>query len=344
MKRMTPDLEELLYEVSSRWTMCGLEPKPLNKSLVGHFISRAYRKCNLPAPEIYYASSPLASQAIACELKVRSRHWHMPSMLDRMNLEEQIFFLPKVGRQVRETVWLSGRRVYFVKRGVETQMRRFLEQMFEPFFDDYRIVQACLFYDFFRLAGVLGEKIGGIDDLFRYVAEGGVFMTLCEASNVIVCPNPTTVHFDVNGDLHNETGPALSWDDGFCLRFIHGKAQEVPETVLTSSPPGHRYELLRLLRERTSGVRRDFLTHHHTDIFSHGLMARIIDEWDTPWGVYDLISIESPKIDGSLVYLKMVNPSTGEWHLECVPPVTTCEEALAWRDGESSYTMPAILT
>jgi hypothetical protein len=44
-------------------------------------------------------------------------------------------------------------------------------------------------------------------------------------------------------------------------------------------------------------------------------------------------------------FLKMQNPSTGEWHIEGVhPSCRTVEQALAWRNGEEEYIMPRTLT
>lgn len=61
----------------------------------------------------------------------------------------------------------------------------------------------------------------------------------------------------------------------------------------------------------------------------------IIDEWND----YSLLEFIIPHIDLydrplKAIFLKMKNPSTGEWHIEGVPPdIKTCKEALSWRIG-----------
>jgi hypothetical protein len=59
---------------------------------------------------------------------------------------------------------------------------------------------------------------------------------------------------------------------------------------------------------------------------------------------YELITLDLG--DGrNRPYLKMLNPSTGTYHLEGIEPtINTVDRALAWRNGVENYESPLVLT
>ncbi len=116
--------------------------------------------------------------------------------------------------------------------------------------------------------------------------------------------------------------------------------------------------------------RRYIIDYYGMDAILATLEHRVIDSDTIRGNPYDLVEVEIPFSDweepGELVrglYLRMVNPSTGEIHFEGVPNYhegfaksrdedlrdetilsPTVRAALAWRDGESRYRIPKVLT
>jgi len=109
---------------------------------------------------------------------------------------------------------------------------------------------------------------------------------------------------------------------------------------------------------------------HRRAIIDHFGMNNILDSFDKKTldidtidgRPYELISINLPVSmnqdeTASCLYLKMTNPSTGEYHFEGIPNISsrhrpwspsiadnTVKAALAWRDNELEYQKPEVLT
>ena len=95
------------------------------------------------------------------------------------------------------------------------------------------------------------------------------------------------------------------------------------------------------LKEKNAEVRREIVKKIGIENVYKKLPVTIIESSD----VYDLINIDLQ--DGRIrPYLKMINPSTGDLHIEGVhPSCTTIHGALAWRNGiNGEWIEPETLT
>jgi hypothetical protein len=113
--------------------------------------------------------------------------------------------------------------------------------------------------------------------------------------------------------------------------------------------------------------RRHLINYFGMDAIIAGLDPVVIDTDTINRNPYALVSVKFPFADfgqsDTGTYLRMVNPSTDEIHFEGVPNYdaslaksrdlrrrrrtilsSTVKAALAWRDGETRYTVPKILT
>jgi hypothetical protein len=62
-------------------------------------------------------------------------------------------------------------------------------------------------------------------------------------------------------------------------------------------------------------------------------------------GDYTLYEVDLGGRTGKWPYLRMLNPSIGTWHVECVGRgCRTVEAALAWRNNDETYIAPEVLT
>jgi len=95
------------------------------------------------------------------------------------------------------------------------------------------------------------------------------------------------------------------------------------------------------LKEKNAEARREIIKKVGIEKVVQRLGANVIDKW----GLYELLTLDIPGMTVNPTYLKMLNPSVGVWHLEGVPPeIKSCQEALAWRDGEAEYILPDTIT
>lgn len=136
------------------------------------------------------------------------------------------------------------------------------------------------------------------------------------------------------GAIHNDNGPAISYGGGIDIYFLNGV--KVPKYVVTTPPD--QFDLQKILGSVNAEVRREIVRKVGIERMFKQLPIAIISKR----GNYELLSINIG--DGrKRPFLKMVNPSTGDYHIEGVhPTIGTVEEALAWRNGVD--TLPLILT
>lgn len=125
----------------------------------------------------------------------------------------------------------------------------------------------------------------------------------------ILTDRPTVLTLDDAGDLHNETGPAMAWSDGYALYFWHGvavpgEAIEHPETYPTD----------KVFSEPNTEVRRALIEKIGWDRLAEDLGLKEVQR--DRWGI--LLKAGRRVDSEALVLVKMVN-STPEGHYERVP-------------------------
>jgi len=134
--------------------------------------------------------------------------------------------------------------------------------------------------------------------------------------------------------LHNDSGPAVLYRDGYTLWFLNGV--DVGELIVTT--PADQLDVNLILTTKNAEVRREIVRKIGIERVCDKLKARVIDIQ----GDYSLLLLDLQ--DGrKRPYLKMLNPSIGTYHIEGVPPdCDTVEKAIAWRNQTSEK--PVILT
>jgi hypothetical protein len=191
------------------------------------------------------------------------------------------------------------------------------------------------FYDCMRsVVGVEFDEDCGFDVWLRFIKNAGVFATVLCEEVAFVCVKPCAVRRNDAGDLHSETGPAIEWRDGYGQFYLNGVA--VSEELVTT--PANALDPYLLLKEQNVEVRREIVRKIGIDTVVAKLGAEVLDSQ----GDYALLLLDLG--DGRRrPYLKMLNPSTGTWHVEGVDPrCETVASALTWRNGTD--TRPSVLT
>jgi len=114
---------------------------------------------------------------------------------------------------------------------------------------------------------------------------------------------------------------------------------------------------------RNVAARTELIEHFTMETILEDMSHNVVDTNTVDGRKYELLRFDFPVVrNGKVVeetrevtYLKMINPSTGETCVEGIPnncnstwsreiTTNTVLQALAWRDGEDSYTVPIALT
>jgi len=168
-----------------------------------------------------------------------------------------------------------------------------------------------------------------------------------------IIPRYYRIHRNEDGRVHCETGPAIEFTDRPSIYALNGIRME-KEIVLT---PADKIDPHILLKEKNVEVRREIIKKIGIERVVETLAKRVVEKYTHH---YDNVSLEYELVDldlgdieplvnkigrnpetGNMMaitthrpYLKMKNPSTGDWHVEGIPiQIHTVREALKWRNG-----------
>ena len=144
---------------------------------------------------------------------------------------------------------------------------------------------------------------------------------------VILSERPNRLELNSRGLLHSENGPAIQFPDGFAVYALNGVC--VPEAIVMT--PADKLDAKLILTETNAEIRREILRKITIERFMKFAQPKVLEEK----GVYKLLEITGlPDRMPRMVYLQMINPSIGTFHLEGVhPDCKTVQDAINWRAG-----------
>ncbi len=179
------------------------------------------------------------------------------------------------------------------------------------------------FYNFFLEVCNL-EECKRLEPLMNLAEHCGWWLPYDE---VCFCSEkPKTIHFNSEGVLHKDGGPAISFRDKFGIYSLNGVrvSKEIAETPATKLNP------ILVAKEKNVEVRRELVRKIGVERIYQKLGGKVIDKKNE----YELVTLNLGD-DRTRPFLKMENASVpGVFHLEGVPPNTkTVEEALTFRNG-----------
>jgi hypothetical protein len=150
---------------------------------------------------------------------------------------------------------------------------------------------------------------------------------------VILTEKPTQIHRDGRNRLHNTSGPALGYSDGWGVYAVHGV--RVPRDIIESR------ELLTITRissEKNSEVRRVMIDLYQADKYVRDSGSKLIHEGRDGRRLWS----RSVPDDESIVMVEVTNSTkepdgTFKKYMLRVPPDTrNADEAVAWTFGMTS--------
>lgn len=202
-----------------------------------------------------------------------------------------------------------------------------------PYFSGSYDVNIFAFYDY--CITELGIKIE--DELLKkynaWKATHNLGLIFPFDDKCIVTEKPIEIHRKGNV-LHNETGPAIRYSDGFSVYILNG-VRMIKEYVET---PWDKLDAKIIIKEKNAEVRRELVRKIGIERVVENLGAKVIDVE----GDYELLLLNiGDKVDRP--YLKMKNPSIGVYHIEGVSPeCRTVKDAIKFRNGSDEK--PSVLT
>ncbi|MBE0427230.1 MAG: hypothetical protein IBX72_11385 [Nitrospirae bacterium] len=224
--------EELLWKTMEIWFNNAYAKKDFNRDLIEDSIGWLYSIAGLKKPEISYAKSPLQCQSIASIRKI-TEHKNQITSSDlarhiRCTIEKQFnettLLSDLVYKEVRERVWDQLSLVVEGKCLIERYLKRNLKGKLIKFSrDGIAAFQWCSYYEFFQEIGVITSN-SSFDKYRNFIFNSGIFLSIYDKDNVIVCPNPLRVYFNKELQLHYVDGAAISWEDGYKLYCLSGHA------------------------------------------------------------------------------------------------------------------------
>jgi hypothetical protein len=232
----------------------------------------------------------------------------------------------QVESQVESQVWSQ------VWSQVRSQVESQVKDIVWPYLNGNLWAGYFSFYDFCNK--VLGIKFQVQDKWDLLLKTSDVSLIYPFKDFIVVSEKPTNIKMK-NMMLHNEKGPSVSYADGFCLYALNG-VRVSKELVETSA---EKLDPQLVAKETNAEIRREIVRKIGIERICHKLGSSLLEK---RWG-YELITLNLG--DRVRPYLKMVNPSTGTYHLEGIEPsIKTVEDALNWRNGIKKYEEPLILT
>jgi len=154
------------------------------------------------------------------------------------------------------------------------------------------------------------------------------------SDTVILSERPTCLHRDDRHRLHNTSGPAIQYPDGWGVWAVHGV--RVPQYIIENP---ENLTPQRITDEENVEVRRIMLERYGAGRYLHDIGAVVLDADVDPLGnPRRLLRAELPN-DEPLVMTEVTN-STPEldgskkvYHERVPGSITTLEEAFAWQWG-----------
>jgi hypothetical protein len=139
---------------------------------------------------------------------------------------------------------------------------------------------------------------------------------------------------NANG-LHCDGSPAVEYRDGTKIWALNGV--RVPQWLSETSH--QKLDPKKFAEIKNAEVRREFVRKVGIERICLALGTKVMDKQKD----YELHEIDLGGETGKWPYLKMLNPSIGVWHMECVDKTCrTVKDAITWRN--QSDLEPKILT
>ena len=317
---LTKNQKDLFPKFVRKWTEIGLCTRPADRLVAEDGVRLAYKIAELEPPtRIVWCGSPLSlglTKAIIFGLKDQG-----DSVWDSVG--DSVW--DSVGDSVRASVWDS------VRASVRDSVRASVGDSVWASVGDSVYGQHdagwLSFYDYFREAVGMSEETQKLVGIWQVAKSAGWWLPykhICWISE-----RPNNLKIDDRGRLHCETGPAISYPDGWSIWAWHGV--KVEQYLIEQ--PSKITELV-INEEKNAEIRRVMIARYGFDRYLKD-GSFILEQQD------DFGKLYRKKINGELdlVFVKVVNSTpepdetSKEYILPCRSTVKSAHEAVAQSFG-----------
>lgn len=334
IEKLSKEQEVLLPLALDKWLQIGLSTTRSTDDQMRSAMSLAYAKANLPEPMCIILESPLQTSIVSGMLKTRARVRDQVRDQIRAQVWAQVWdqVRAQVGAQVWAQAWDQvGAQVWAqVGDQVGDQVRAQVRDQDVIYCYGQHDASWLAFYWYFK---EIGLDVSLLDGLFECAEHCGWFLPYSNVS--FVSAKPCNVYFDERNVLHNDSGPAVSYLDGFSVYCWHGVRVEryvieKPDIITVDDieeEPNAEVRRVKIERYGTynyivdsGAVQLDHVPH---DDIVHGLSGAKL--WrkevagDEPIVMLSMIN-STPEPDGS----------RKEYFIRVPPNMQTVRQAMAW--------------
>lgn len=369
---LTDDQREALSTYREKWRRIGSSTEPAYREKAEVAIGEIYQSAKLSPPKaILWLKSPAACIVAYAILKGKAKKQFLEQgykyyeKLDEVMTEVEqykdcstgsyvsydIRYNPReqANKKILDLVWkdihseiykeLQNQSLFSLRCGLKDALRRqfdppyhFTNSLLKNFIHGQHDSFWLSRYDYMqRVLGI--EFLYTLEGLKKYSTSAGWGLLF---ENLSLVSERTNVCNAVENGLHCESGPVVRYPDGYSLYALNRIV--VPKEYVET--PADELDCELVIREDNVERRRELVRKIGIERIFKELNAKILDSWNG----YELMELNIKGMWIRPIYLKMNNPSSGELHIEGVPPeIKTCKEALSWRVGGLKW-LPEQLT
>lgn len=333
--KLTPEQEALLPVYRDKWIKIGLSTEPCDRPACEAAVKLAYEKAGVKPPSrVVWLRSPLAG-AIAADMLANDDKPKNKKDFENFIKDEKMCLQGISKATITRAANQIGNACYGSH-----------DANWLAFYDYFHKV--CNVTEIDQLEGVFGMAGCGWWWPFEDVA--------------ILTERPMAIHQDTRNRLHNPTGPAISYSDGFELYAIHGILVD-PDVI--NKP----ITINQIEKERNAEVRRILIERYGISKYLIDSKSEVLDKSNNGIlyrkrlaGDEDLVMVRvlntTPEPDGTLTRdeaIAVFGPSAKcvvgdfnaplskapksarfkEYSIRVPPTVTTAKAAVAWTFGLS---------
>lgn len=207
-------------------------------------------------------------------------------------------------------------------------------------FNDISLVSTFAFYDFMINEVKVPIEKELLNKYKKWEATSQLFAIYPLDNITIICRRPTEIHLNQNNVLHKDEGAALVFHGEGEFKVYSLNGVTVPDYLALT--PAQDLKVDDYLKETNADVKAEFIRKAGVEKFlSLGKLVDSYEKYDQKkhewWhkSQYELWDMKALFTSSNYApYLKMLNPTTGIWHLEGVSPkCETVKDALKERFG-----------
>jgi len=329
---LSQEQETLLKSYHSQWLSIGTNTDPADRPRAEKAIAGLYRIGNKQMPHVIWTKSPLAAIKLLTHISV----FNQTGILQDLAPETIYDFLHMKVNDASFTQ-SQGQVTYTIGQlnALEEEFKRTKTDNLQYFRNYGGQLEAgwVAFYKYCQELGVEYDETSaeGLELWAEQAKSCGIWFAFDQICVISERPSFIQVEPVRNSStyqLHNSTGPALEYADGFKLYYFHGVkvTQQIIERPLTLTAE-------QVLNEPNAEVRRVMIEKMGYERFFSITNAEVLDEDVEPTGnPRRLLSIHLPSDpDGHIVVTEVQCTTTGKKYYLRVPPnMKTCLQAIAW--------------